>query len=348
MFNVVMVLAVAMAFDDQLGSLERSLLLGIAIPFAALVQLLITGITWLLSGKRWRRSAIRVPEQTTEFFRRVAPSVIAAGIPQLKLIAATAIVSSSEAAVAWLYYANRLYELPLGIASVAIATVILPDIAASRRGDAQAFYAAQSRAYEIALGLALPAAAGFALLAKPIASALFEHGAFGTRDTMAVAAALTAICAGLPAHVLEKVFTAVSAAHDDTGTPMLTACCGLAAAIIGGLLLFPRFGFVGVAAAIAIAAWAAAALLGFVLHRRRWLQLDAQARRRLPRIIVACGTMSIVIVIAATALFPTAARAGASVVPVLILVTLGIVAYGATLRILGVAGFKELATMLRR
>lgn len=347
-FNMVMVVAVAMAFDDQLGQLEKSLVLAIAIPFAAVVQLLITGITWLLTGKRWRQVSIRVPEQTMEFFRRAAPSVIAAGIPQLKLIAATAIVSSSEAAVAWFYYANRLYELPLGIASVAIAAVILPDIAASRRGDAQAFDASQSRAYEIALGLALPATAGFALLARPIAAALFEHGAFGAQDTAAVAAALTAICAGLPGHVLEKVFAAVSAAHDDTRTPMLTACCSLAAAIIGGLLLFPRFGFVGVAGAIAIAAWVGAALLGLVLYRRGWLHLDVQAAGRLPRIVVACIVMSIVIVIAAAILFPTAAIVAGRLIAVLTLVALGIVAYGAALQILGVVRLRELVAALYR
>ena len=204
---------------------------------AGLVQLLIAGATWLMTGERRRRARIRVPNQTRTLFVRAGPGLIAAGIPQLKLIAAAAIVSASPAALSWLYYANRLYELPLGVASIAIAAVIVPRIAASlRNSEADAFAATQSRAYEIALGLALPAATGFAVLAQPIAGGLFQRGAFGAQDTVAVAAALTAICAGLPGHVLEKVFGAVSFAHDDTHTPMIAACCGLAAAVMGAVV----------------------------------------------------------------------------------------------------------------
>ena len=229
------------------------------------------------TGQRWQRVSGNADDQTKAFFRRALPGLIAAGVPQLKLIAATAIASASPAAVSWLYYANRLYELPLGIASVAIAAVIVPRISASvHANNRAAIAAAQSRAYEISLGLALPAAAGFALLATPIAGGLFERGAFGPHDTTAVAAALAAICAGLPGHVLDKVFGAVSFAHEDTRTPMLTALCGLAAAVIGGVLLFPRYGHTGVAAAIAISAWVGAILLGGVLY----LATPVKARQR--------------------------------------------------------------------
>ena len=123
---------------------------------------------------------VRARDQSGAFYTRALPGLIAAGVPQLKLIAATALVSASPAAVSWLYYANRLYELPLGVASIAIAAVIVPRIAASVHASDDATYAhAQSRAYEIALGVALPASTGFALLAPQIAAGLFEHGLFG-------------------------------------------------------------------------------------------------------------------------------------------------------------------------
>jgi hypothetical protein len=144
------------------------------------------------------------------------PGLVAARVPQLKLIAGTMVASASPAAVSWLYYANRLYELPLGVVSIASAAVLVPAIAASVREAApEAIAAAQSRGYEIGLALALPSAVGFALLAEPIAGGLFERGAFGARDTAAVGAALAAICAGLPGHALEKVLGAVSFAHED-------------------------------------------------------------------------------------------------------------------------------------
>jgi putative peptidoglycan lipid II flippase len=273
-------------------------------------------------------------------------------VPQLKLIAITAIASASPAAVSWLYYANRLYELPLGVVSVSIAAVIVPRIASSAAArDDRALAAAQSRAYEVALGLALPAAAAFALLAKPIAGGLFEHGAFGARDTVAVAAALAAISAGLPGHVLEKVFGAVSFAHEDTRTPMFAALCGLAAAIVGGVLLFSHYGHIGAAAAFAASGWVGAAVLGTVLYRRGWLWLDQEARRRLPRIAAATVAMGLAIGFSALAvvrMFPAAETSSfGRLIILLALVLLGLVIYGAALHLLGVARLREIASETR-
>jgi putative peptidoglycan lipid II flippase len=220
------------------------------------------------------------------------PGLVATGIPQLKLIAATAIASASPAAVSWLYYANRLYELPLGVSAVAIAVVIVPRITASvHAGDKAALAAAQSRAYEIAAALALPAAAGFALLAAQIASGLFEHGEFGPQDTLAVASALSAICVGLPGHVWRRS-SVRSPSRMRTLAPDVCCAHRPGDGHGRGMLLFPRFGHVGVAAAIGISGWVGALVLNFILGRRGWLGLDADARRRLPRIALATIVMA--------------------------------------------------------
>jgi putative peptidoglycan lipid II flippase len=348
MFNVVMVAAVAFCVATGIVEFDFALVLTAAIVAAGFLQLVVTLSAWLATGKRWRRVSVRTPDQNRTLFTRALPGLVAAGIPQLKLIAAAAIVSSSPAAVAWLYYANRLYELPLGVASVAIASVIVPHIVVGlRAGDTAA---AQSRAFEIALGLALPAAVGFAVLAQPIARALFERGAFGPADTAAVAAALVAICGGLPGHVLEKVFGAVSFAHEDTRMPMLAALCGLATAIIGGLLTFPHFGYVGVAAAVAVSAWVGAAVLGVTLYRRNWLRLDRDAARRLPRIVLATAIMGVAVGYAFTMSRDLIAGQPASGRVILLIVSIaaGLVIYLGALQLLGVARLKELAGSLRR
>jgi putative peptidoglycan lipid II flippase len=351
LFNLIMVVVLALVVlpHAEIGEFYTTAWLAFAVSIAGLTQLMVTATVWLSTGKRLQRARTYVPGQTETFFKRVLPGLIATGIPQLKLIAATAIASASPAAVSWLYYANRLYELPLGVASVAIATVIVPRIAATiHAGDKVALTAAQSRAYEVALGLTLPAAAGFGLLADQISGGLFEHGAFGPQDTVAVAGALTAICAGLPGHVLEKVFGAVSFAHEDTHTPMLAALIGLTTAIVGGLLLFPHFGHVGVAGAIAISGWVGAILLNFVLWRRGWLSVDSQARRRLPRIALATVIMAIVVACASYALVPADNAATASRLALLaVLVALGITVYFSLLQLFGVAKLKELAKAVR-
>jgi putative peptidoglycan lipid II flippase len=352
MFNLVMVLALVVLPGGEVEQFYATAWLCFAASTAGLIQLVLTAVVWLSTGNRWQRARKPLPDQTEAFFKRVWPGLIATGIPQLKLIAITAIASTSPAAVSWLYYANRLYELPLGVVSVAIAAVIVPRIAAGVvAGDDHALATTQSRAYEIALGLALPAGAGFALLANPIAGGLFERGAFGSQDTVAVAGALAAISAGLPGHVLEKTFGAVSFAHEDTKTPMLAALCGLAAAIVGGWLLFPVHGHVGLAAAFAASGWVGAAVLGGILYRRRWLRLDNDARRRLPRIIVATAVMGAALaagLAVALLLFPGVETSSMGRLALLIvLVAAGIAIYAAALHALSVVKLGEIMAGIR-
>jgi putative peptidoglycan lipid II flippase len=370
-FNVVLLLALAAiaGFGVTRPSVVGDVL-SWAVVLAGTVQLMVTGAGFLRtrrsgtdSGAPAAGSPQKAPQRhdrlrerlalsanARRFFVLAVPGLLAAGIPQLKLIAGAMVASSSQAAVSWLYYANRLYELPLGVVSIAMAAVLVSAIAASvRTGDGAAIAAAQSRGFELAIGLTLPSAVAFAVLAEPIAAALFERGAFGPRDTTAVAAALAAICAGLPGHALEKVFGAVSFAHEDTRTPMLAALAGLASAVIGSLALFPRYGHVGVAAAIAISGWVGAMILGTILQRRGWLRLDRDAARRLPRIVLAAVIMglSIFAVLALVAAIFEASGSLARLVVLVVLVATGLIVYLASLEALGAARMRDLLAAVR-
>jgi putative peptidoglycan lipid II flippase len=369
-FNIVLLLALIwIAVLDVALPSGAAAMLAHAIVLAGLAQLLVAGIGFLrlgrpaaLPGGAATRSSRRPhrPEQprpfvlsadARRFLALAGPGLVAAGIPQLKLIAGAMVASSSPAAVSWLYYANRLYELPLGVVSIAIAAVLVPTIAAGvRSNERDVVAAAQSRGLEIVLGLALPAAVAFALLAEPIAGALFEHGAFDANDTAAVAAALAAICAGLPGHALEKVFGGVAFAHEDTRTPMHAALAGLAVAVAGSLALFPHYGHVGVAAAIAVSGWVGATLLGAILRRRGWLRLDRDAARRLPRIVAATTLMGLTIFgVHELLAWPFDPREPLARLAVLVLlIASGLVAYLASLELLGVARMRDLLAALRR
>ena len=228
------------------------------------------------------------------FFRRAGPGLIAAGIPQIKFFAAVAIASGVPGAASYLWYADRLYELPLGIVSAIAAGVLVPVLAAhARAADGAALIGAQSRAIEFAAGLALPAAVGLVLLADPIARTLFERGAFGAADSAATAAVLAAMAFGLPGHVLEKVFAAGAYAHNDTATPMMTALAGLGVAIAGGVLLLPAFGAAGVAAAMAASGWVNAASLAAIEARRGRLRLDPATPATLAKVVAAAALMAL-------------------------------------------------------
>ena len=310
-FNVVLLCALAWATELGTGTpAATGTLLAYSIALAGIAQVGVTGLA-LWRPKAWTNSKARqafdfsqqalsesAPSKNiSRFFALATPGLLAAGMPQIKLMAGVMVASSSAASVSWLYYTNRLYELPLAVISVIIATVLASRIAAGiRTADGSAIAGDQSHALEIALGISLPAALALALLAHDIAGGLFERGAFGASDTAAVAAALTAICIGLPGHALEKVFAAISLAHEDARLPMLTALMGLATAVTGALLLFPSYGHVGVAAAIGASGWVAAMLAGATLIHRGWLRIDCVIGNRPLRLMAATGAMGVVLV----------------------------------------------------
>jgi putative peptidoglycan lipid II flippase len=351
-FNGVLVAAVlALVVSGAPATYDAAAFLSAMMAVAGAAQLLCVGVAWLRLDTRPRRLSPGLPPSARRFFVRAIPGVLAGGIPQLKLMAGAMVASSSQSAVSGLYYANRLYELPLGVVSIAIASVLGPAIAASVRGDDSVHTAsAQSRALEIALALSLPAALALAVLAEAIAGGLFQRGAFGPRDTAMVAAALTAISAGLPGHSVEKVMGAVSFAHEDTRTPMIAALCGLAAAVVGAVLLFPRYGHVGIAAAIAASGWIGATLLTAILWRRGWLRIDAAAWRRLPRIVLAAAVMGAFIAAADDALAAWSDITGTPAVRVAalgLLVAAGLGLYIACLQAFGVASLQRLLRAVR-
>jgi putative peptidoglycan lipid II flippase len=344
-FNVVLIAAVVvLLFRGLAATPAAGVVLAIAVVVAGGVQLLFVGGALTRLPLAPRRLRLSMSSDTRLFFALALPGLIAAGIPQLKLMAGSIVASPSEAAVSWLYYAYRLYELPLGVVSVAIAAAIGPAVAASLRAtDATALASAQSRAFEIALGLALPSALALGLLASDIAGVLFERGAFGPRDTAAVAAAVAAICAGLPGHALEKALGAVSFAQQDTRTPMLAALVGLAAAIVGAIALFPHFGHVGVAAAIALSGWVGAAILCVVVARRRWIVAEPGLRGRLGRIMMASFAMALVLLGLQWGLAAIPASSVLRILKLAVLVAAGLATYALALQVFGVT---RLATLL--
>jgi putative peptidoglycan lipid II flippase len=267
------------------------------------------------------------------------------------MIVAVMVASDLPGAVSWLYYGNRLVELPLGIVGIAIGTVLVPALThALRSGDRSELGTAESRGLELALGLALPAAIALAVLARPIVQALFERGAFTAADTAATAAALAAFSFGLPGHVLVKTFSPIFFAREDTATPMRATLMGLAVAVIGSVVLFPFWGHVGIAIAISLSGWATAAMLAVLIARRIGFHIDALARRRLPRIFGAALGMGVAIELVwmHAAAWIEGASGAACAATLMLLVALGLGSYGALLRILGVAAMSDLIAVARR
>ncbi len=352
-FNGTMLVALALIFFWQSGdsaSSGRALALGVA--GGGLAQLILVGGAVWLGPMRVTPLSVSFGPQVRRFVALALPALIAGGIPQITVIAGVMVASSSRSAVSWIYYANRLVELPLGIIGIAVGTVLVPAFAhAVRSADKTELAHVESRGLELALGLTLPAAVGLFMLADPIVRVLFQHGAFTASDTTATAAALAAFAVGLPGHVLVKAFSPVFFAREDTATPMKAALFGFVIAITGSVILMPVLGHVGVAMATAVSGWAAAAMLGVMIARRIGFALDAEARRRLPLLVAAALAMGAVVygVRAVLSMWLTdTASALEQLASLAIIVGAGLASYLLLLHVLRISSVYHLLAALRR
>jgi putative peptidoglycan lipid II flippase len=217
---------------------------------------------------------------------------LAGGIIQLNVFIGQIIASTKDGAIAVLQYADRIYQLPLGVVGVTIGVVLLPEL--SRALNAKRFLEAghsQNRALEFALFLTLPASTALILISEEIVRVLYERGAFGAEVTTITARVLTVFGVGLPAFVMTKVFTPGYFAREDTRTPILFAAVCAAANLVLAVVLFPRLGEVGIAVALAATAWLNVAMLFAVLRRRGHFLPDAVLLKRVPRIVACCAIL---------------------------------------------------------
>jgi putative peptidoglycan lipid II flippase len=273
---------------------DLALHLSIGISISGIAQLI-----WLFAACRATglRMSVTLPRLTPGVRRLIVlgiPGAMAAGVTQINILVTSSIATIEEGARSWLYYADRLYQLPLGVVGIAMGVVLLPTLAGRvRAGELQSASNAMNRALEISMALTLPAATALAVIPVFIASGLYERDAFTPQDAMMVGQALVPFAIGLPAFVLIKVLSPGFFAREDTMTPMKFATVGVAVNLVFGLVLFfGPLGFAGLAIATALAGWVNTILLAVTLRRRGLLEPDARLLGKLPRIIAACAIMA--------------------------------------------------------
>jgi putative peptidoglycan lipid II flippase len=241
-------------------------------------------------GFRWPR----LTPEMRRLLKLAVPGLFTGGIYQVNNFIGTIIASLQASAVSFLYYADRIYQLPLGMVGIAIGVVLLPTLSRHLADhDEAGALTSQNRSLEFALLLTLPAAVALIVIPKPIIQVLFQRGSFTAADTVQVSAALAAFAYGLPAFVMTKVFLPGFFAREDTKTPMWFAMTSVAVNIGCSLALFFVIGHVGIAIATSLAGWTNAILLATTLMRRGHFRFDPSLRRRTPLILLASVLMGV-------------------------------------------------------
>ncbi len=349
LFNIALIAVMAALIRWPQDARHAALAIAATVGIAGLLQLSI--LLLRRGGSVATPLRISFDREMRGFLGKAIPGMIASASPQLLVVGGAIIASSSPSSVSWLYFANRLIELPLGIVGVAMGTVLVPELTRSLRSeDATAVAHAQSRGLELAVGLALPATLGLIALSAPVVRMLFEHGAFTATDTAATAQALDWLALALPAHVLVKALSPAFFARHDTLTPLLATLKGLAVAIVAAVVLGRLFGASGISASIAIGAWSSA----FSLLRRSpaisGFSIDAAARRRLPRLVAAALVMGGLLWLTAR-LLPALGAGAHDLAQAALLITViaaAIAVYGLLLALFGVTSWGEVVDAVRQ
>ncbi len=320
----------------------RALAWGVAA--AGVLQFALLWVVAARAGFALRLRPPRLSERTRRLFQLLLPGLFGAGVYQLNLLVDTWFASHlPEGAVSYLFYADRLNQLPLGAVGIALSTALLPALSrALRRGAAAEARESQCRAIEFALLLTLPAATAFLAVPLVVVRGLFERGAFDAAASAATAAALAAFALGLPAYVLVKILASSFFAREDTRTPVQVAALCLLLNVLAILALIGPLAHAGIALATALANWANAGLLALLLYRQRALVIDPRLRRRVGRALLACAALALVLVLLARA-----AQDWTPVPRLALIVTGGLFAYFAAARLTGAVDFAELRMTLK-
>jgi len=322
----------------------------VAVTIAGVLQV---ALLWWGVGRQKVRLRLGFPKITPGVKKVTAlavPGVIAASGVQINILVSQALASFEEGAKSWLFYADRLYQLPLGLVGVAVGVAILPRLARAARGDDHTGSSAlMDNGIGLAMALTLPAAA--ALIAAPVflIEGLYTRGAFLTSDAEMAGRALIHYGWGVPAFVLIKVLAPAYFAREDTKTPMRFALISVVVNTILGASLFfwmksqGMAGFPGLAIATSVAAWGNALMLLNGLRARGWYTPGKILQGRLIRVALATAAMTAVIVFLLTNRAPLeAALFDRKLLATAALIGAGIVTYGIAALLFGAVRVSDL------
>ncbi|MCC5994780.1 MAG: murein biosynthesis integral membrane protein MurJ [Oceanicaulis sp.] len=354
LFNLALIVVLMFEFADR-ASLAFWLAIGVTVSGLMQVALLV-----LAAHRAKLKLTLRAPRVTPRVKRLIVlgvPGAVAAGVTQINVLVTSSIAMLEEGARSYLNYAERLYQLPLGVIGIAMGLALLPNLARRlRAGDEAGGQFAMNRSIEISLALTLPALAAMLIIPQFLLGGLFEWGAFSAQDTANTAMVLIAYGAGLPAFILIKVLTPGFFAREDTATPMRYALVSVVVNFgLAVTLFFGGMGFVGLAIATSVAAWINVALLARTLLARGLWRLDARLVQRLPRQVLAAAIMGGAVWVMAgpgadwvTDLVPALGAYPAKLIVLGAVVALGAAVYALAALATGALSISDLRDLVRR
>lgn len=274
------------------GSQNVLYLMAFTVVLSGVIQF---GILWSRIRRHHFGLRLVVPRMTPaikSMFKRFGVSIVGTGFYQLTIIIGTFVASFQSGAVSWLYYSDRIVQLPFAMIGLAVGTVLMSSISnALADKNMRSVYVQQNSSMRRSLMLIFPCVVGLVLLAEPIIRYLFQYGAWTSSSTVAVANAIMIQALVLPAMLISQIYSKTLYASQDVKTPVKTSMVSLGVAAALYLALFPFVGYLAIPIGVVISGYLKNFLLGRACQRRELVHVDGRTRRA----IIAFGLWSVIV-----------------------------------------------------
>ena len=294
--NVVLILALLTSYFFNLDFAKQ---LSYGVTLSGIIQLL---FLIFFTRKYYKPSIefkIRLSSKVKFFFKKLLPSILSSGVTQINILVGTIIASFEASAVSYLYYADRIYQINLAIAGIAVGTVSLPVLSkAFKQKNILKISNIQSRSIELSLLLSIPASLGLILASEEIVNALFGYGSFNIENINMTASALKYFGYGIPAFALIKILSNFFFARNNTKTPFYTSTFIVLLNILISISFFNKIGFIIIPIATSISTWVGVMIYIYLLNKKNFLLLKNYLPKNILKIILSTILMCLLLMFA--------------------------------------------------
>jgi len=290
------IILIGSLFFSKWVNIQDVLILSYAVSLAGFLQLIVLFFFVRKNFKPILNIKIKIDDKINLFFRKLLPSIFSSGVTQINILVGTIIASFQAGAVSYLYYADRVYQINLAIAGIAVGTVMLPELSKHvKKNNFEQITNLQNRALELCLFLSIPAAVALVLASEQIITSLFGYGSFDNESVINTAIALTFFGIGVPAFSILKIFSNYFFARNDTKTPFYLSVISVILNILISVSFFKEFGFVIIPIATSLSSWINVFFHFYFIRKRNLYTFDKLFIYKFPRIILSVVVMGIVL-----------------------------------------------------
>ena len=291
--NVVLIISLVYSFIQGLDYAKQ---LSYGVTIAGIIQLFFLIYITKKFYKPALSFSLKLSSKVRFFFKKLIPSILSSGVTQINILVGTIIASFQSGAVSYLYYADRVYQINLAIAGIAVGTVSLPVLSkAFKMKNVKKISDIQNKSFELSLLFSIPASFGLILASHEIVNALFGYGSFSQKDVEMTASALIFFGYGVPAFALIKILSNFFFARDNTKTPFYVSTLIVFLNIVISVSLFDRIGFVIIPIATSISTWVGVFIYIYLLNNKKILLLKNQLMINSIKILILSIIMSLIL-----------------------------------------------------